>query len=130
MSPDDDEMDNPDFSPRQIVRLEQMFAEQGFNERQLAQLKKMLAEQGFNERQLAQLKQMFAEQEVRLSAEIGSVVRTVMEDVIRQFGLFEDKYKDAPARVQRIEDEQLPERVEKLEAAVFPPKPQRRARKH
>jgi hypothetical protein len=82
----------------------------------------------FSPRQLAQLKQMFDAQETRLSEQLGHVVRVVMEDVMRQFGLFEDKYKDLPPRVQKLEDAQLPERVANLEAAVLPPKPQRRRR--
>jgi hypothetical protein len=56
-------------------------------------------------RLFARLDARLVEHEIRLSEQLGHVVRVVMEDVMRQFGLFEDKYKDPPPRVQKLEND-------------------------
>ena len=56
-----------------------------------------------------------------LREEVLPMLRSFEENMRREFRGLDDKYIDLPPRVARIEAAELPLRVEKLEATVFPP---------
>jgi hypothetical protein len=75
--------------------------------------------QTFEQKWRDMMRDMMRAMEARLMAELGRLVTTIDESFRSQFGALDDKYADLPARVG------------KLEAKVFPPTaaPPRRARR-
>ncbi len=157
--PDDDDMSEPAFSNRQLNQLDEILDKRGFNALQLKQLDEILDKRGFNALQLKQLDardekrgfnaiqlaQLDARDEKRgfneiqrqelekLRAGILDDFQHIAKFIVEQFRdevrLALEPSSDTAKRVERLEDSKLPERVMRLEAAVFPPpKSQRRRR--
>jgi len=100
-------MDNPDFSPRQLERLDEIL------ERKLGEPRP------FNPVQLAQLEQVVAHT-------VGHAIRASEERQRDYMKALLDPHHGVPERVQALEAENLPARVAALESDAPPPKRQRR----
>ncbi len=68
------------------------------------------------------LEQKFAAFREVIREDMQSVVRLVLSNSERNLALALEPTKDLPDRVKTLEDADLPRRVSRLEAKVFPPK--------